>query len=165
MCCHWLNNNIRYNSYYHWLVSIQTCFSCTVFILYDIEPLFPDLIVNDYQLQSVNISWSPLHGYYVYTLTVTSSGIGPQSFPLDTPYFTFTAPESASPCEVYNFSVTATYDTVSATYTGDGCSVPSPVLSRMLPSLPNVTKLESSLDYSLELNSGGIILKLLVAVR
>ena len=85
--------------------------------------------MNDNQLQSVNISWSPLRGYYVYTLTVISSGIGPQSFLLDTPYFTFTAPESASPCEVYNFSVTATY------------------------------------DYSLELKSGEITLKLLVAVR
>ena len=170
MCCHWLNhdnNNIQYNPYYHWLVSIQICFSCTVFILYNVEPLFPDLIVNDYQLQSVNISWSPLHGHYVtvYTLSVTSSEIGPQSFPLDTPYFTFTAPEGAPPCEVYNFSVTATYDIVGATYTGAGCSVPSPVLSRMLPSLPNVTKLESSLDYSLELKSGGITLKLLVVVR
>ena len=121
--------------------------------------------MNDYPLQSVNISWSPLHGYYVYTLTVTSSGIGPQTVPLDTPYFTFTAPEGAPPCEVYNFSVTATYDIVGATYTGTGCSVPSPVLSRMLPSLPNVTKLESSLDYSLELKSGGITLKLLVVVR
>ena len=121
--------------------------------------------MKDYQLQSVNISWSLLHGYYVYTLTVTSSGIGSQSFPLDTPYFTFTAPDDASPCEVYNFSVTATYDIVGATYTGAGCSVPSPVVSRMLPSLPNVTKLESSLDYSLELNSGGITLKFVVAVR
>ena len=170
MCYLWLNhgnNNIRYNSYYHWLVSIQTCFSCTVFILYDVESLFPDLIVNEYQLQSVNISWSPLDGYYVYTLTVTSSEIGPQTVPLDTvtPYFTFTAPEGAPPCEVYNFSVTATYDIVGATYTGAGCSVPSPVISKMLPSLPNVTKLESSLDYSLELNSGEITLKLLIAVR
>ena len=124
--------------------------------------------MNDYNLRSVNISWSPLHGYYVYTLTVTSSGILSQSFSLDTPYlsyFTFTAPEDAPPCEVYNFSVTATYDIVGATYTGAGCSVPSPVLSRMLPSLPNVAKLESSLDYSLELKSGGITLKLLVAVR
>ena len=135
--------------------------------LYNVEPIFPDHIVNDYQLQSVNISWSPLHGYryYVYTLTVTSSGTGPQSFPLDTPYFTFTAPEGAPPCEVYNFSITATYDIVGATYTGAGCSVPSPVLSRMLPSLPNVTKLEYSLDYCLELKSGGITLNLLVAVR
>ena len=142
-------------------------FSRTDFILYNVGPILPDLIVNDYNLRSVNISWSPLHGYYVYTLTVTSSGILSQSFPLDTPYlsyFTFTAPEGAPPCEVYNFSVTATYDIVGATYTGAGCSVPSPVLSRMLPSLPNVTKLESSLDYSLELKSGGITLKFL-AVR
>ena len=65
----------------------------------------------------------------------------------DSNYYYFTAPEDAPLCEVYNFSVTATY--VGATYTGAGCSIPSPVLSRMLPSLPNVDELESSLSYSL----------------
>ena len=63
------------------------------------------------------------------------------------PYFLFTAPEDAPPCEVYNFSVTATY--VGATYTGAGCSVPSPVLSTMLPSLPDITPVESSIQYVL----------------
>jgi hypothetical protein len=66
-------------------------------------------------------------------------------------YYIFTASETAPPCEVYNFSVTATY--VGATYTGAGCSVPSPVLSTMLPSLPKIDQMESSLDFMLEKQS------------
>ena len=58
-----------------------------------------------------------------------------------------TTHEGAPPCEVYNFSVTATY--VGVTYTGAGCSVPGPVISTMLPSLPNLERLEFSLMYSL----------------
>ena len=72
------------------------------------------------------------------------------------------SPEVARPCEVYNFSVTATY--VGATYTGDGCSVPSPVLSRMLPSLPNITRLESSVTFSLVNVLGDIVLSVLFEV-
>jgi hypothetical protein len=41
---------------------------------------------------------------------------------LNESHYHFTAPEGAPPCEVYNFSVTATY--VGATYTGAGCSLP-----------------------------------------
>ena len=79
------------------------------------------------------------------------------------PYFLFTAPEDAPPCEVYNFSVTATY--VGATYTGAGCSVPSPVLSTVLPSLPDATRLKSSLNYMLERNTEeGVTLTLFIMV-
>ena len=62
-------------------------------------------------------------------------------------FFLFTAPEGAPPCEVYNFSLTATY--VDATYPGADCSV-TVLLSRMLPSLPSKKGLESSLNYSIE---------------
>ena len=68
----------------------------------------------------------------------------------------FTAPEGAPPCVVYNFFVTATY--VGATYTGAGCSVPSPVLSTTLPSLPSISQLESSLNYVLIKKSAGFSL-------
>ncbi len=64
----------------------------------------------------------------------------------------FTAPEGAPPCEVYNFSVTATY--VGATYTGAGCSATSPVVSSMFPSLPDQRILELSVNYSLEKQVG-----------
>ena len=86
----------------------------------------------------------------VYILNVISANTLPYSVQLNESHndIVFTAPQGAPPCEVYNFSVSATY--VGATYTGDGCSVPSPVLSRMLPSLPDIENLESSLSHSLE---------------
>ena len=62
----------------------------------------------------------------------------------------FTAPESAPLCEIYNFSVTATYTLSGVIYSGSGCSVPSPVLSRMLPSLPDKKSLDSIIAYELE---------------
>ena len=75
--------------------------------------------------------------------------------------YVFTAPEGAQPCDVYNFSVTTNYDVVGAKYTGAGCSVPSPVLSMMLPSLPDISSLESSLQYSLQKESdGGITMRI-----
>ena len=78
-----------------------------------------------------------------------------QAFDLHETFFEYYAPEDAPPCEVYNFSVTATY--VGATYTGAGCSVPSPVLSTMLPSLPDIDSMQSSVMYSLEKQSSGRI--------
>ena len=114
----------------------------------------------DIGIQTVNISWSPLsipHSLMIqdinqtYTLTVTSSNTQPQMLQSYQPFMyniLFAAHKGAPPCEIYNFSVTATYG--GATYTGAACSVPSPVLSRMLPSLPDNRRLESSLEYSLE---------------
>ena len=75
---------------------------------------------------------------------------------LNESYYIFTAPEGAPPCEVYNFSVTATY--VGASYTGSGCSVPSPVLSTMLPSLPDITYLSDTISYHLVKLSQGLTL-------
>ena len=94
---------------------------------------------------AINISWSQ-DLTSVAVLTV-SHGSSSQVISLNDSFYYFTAPEDASPCEVYNFSVTATY--VGATYTGAGCSVPSPVLSMMLPSLPDITPVESSIQYVL----------------
>ena len=88
---------------------------------------------TNFRLQTANISWSSL-SQSMYTLTITNTHNQPQILKLNQSYYGFTAPEGAPPCEVYNFSVTATY--VGATYTGAGCSVPSHVLSKMLPSLP-----------------------------
>ena len=93
-----------------------------------------------------------------YRLIVRNETTLSQFFPLHQPYYIFTAPEGAPPCEVYNFSVTATY--VGATYTGAGCSVPSPVLSRMLPSLPNIDRINSSLMYFLVMTDDGLKLNI-----
>ena len=120
-----------------------------------IDPIPLELKVDDSHSKTAYLNWR--HSLSIdqdvkqtYTLTVISSSTQPMSFQLQELYFTFTAPEGAPPCEVYNFSVTATY--VGATYTGAGCSIPSPVLSRMLPSLPDIDRLESSLEYSLIFN-------------
>ena len=98
-----------------------------------------------------------------YSLTVTSTNTQHQFFQTQESHYIFTAPEDAPPCEVYNFSVTATY--VGATYTGDGCSVPSQVLSRMLPSLPDISRPESSQNFSLQKQSGGVTLSVYFQVH
>ena len=117
--------------------------------------------------QSLNISWSPLIpsalpdtilSYQVSIVSNTTS----KSIKASVPHFVFTAPENAPPCEVYNFSVTAT--PVGSTYTGDGCSVPSPVLSRMLPSLPDISAMEMSIKYELKKQSKGVSLNIFLVV-
>ena len=108
--------------------------------------------------QSLNISWiDPHKANRTYNLTVINSANQQLEFILQNTYHKFTTPEGAPSCEVYNFSVTATF--VGATYTGAGCSDTSPVLSRMLPSLPNISRLESYLDYVLEKRSTSFIIK------
>ena len=102
----------------------------------------------------VIISWSPLQSLIghdtnqSFFLTISSNYCDPecQSAQLYEPHYEFTAPDGAPACEIYTFSVTATY--AGASYTGAGCSVPSSIQS-MLPSLPDIKRLESSLKYSL----------------
>ena len=110
----------------------------------------------DVGVQAINISWNPViqDPNLLYTLSVKSVNTNPQLLHVQESYLVFAALESSPPCEVYNFSVAATY--VGATYTGDGCSVPSPVISRMLPSQPDISNLESSLNHSLEKTSNRI---------
>ena len=122
--------------------------------------------VTDIRLQAVEISWLPLIELprplmvedinETYTLSVTSANTQPQIVELHERSYVFTAPEGAPPCEVYNFSVLATYhDIGGTTYTGDGCSVATPVLQRMLPSPPDIRNLESSLYVHLQKNATG----------
>ena len=131
----------------------------------DLTPGSVDVYIEDIDIQTVNISWSP-HNLppslmipdinLTYTLTVTSSNTQPRILQLHQPYNVLSAPEGAPLCEIFNFSVTATYvgaTYVGATYTGAGCSVPSPIFSKILPSLPSIQRLESSLEYVLEKDS------------
>ena len=84
---------------------------------------------------------------YKFSLTI-SHGSNQTVVQLNESFYAFTAPKGAPACEVYNFSVTATY--VGATYTGAGCSEHSSVFSTILPgSLPDIDKLDSSVAYSL----------------
>ena len=110
--------------------------------------------VLDIGIRSVNLTWDLSVGGADQSFLLTiSHGSSSDIMSLNESYYHFTAPEGAPPCEVYNFSVTATY--VGATYTGAGCSVPSFVNNNMimLPSLPSIGRLESSLMYSLVQNS------------
>lgn len=80
-----------------------------------------------------------------------SSNSKTQYFQLNDTNYIFTAPKGSDPCDVYNFSVTATY--TGAIYTGADCSVPSEIYSMMLPSLPDIENVESTLNYSVEKRS------------
>ena len=120
----------------------------------------------DTTINGINISWSQepsdllvdlSDATQAYSLTI-NHGSSSKVIPLNESSYYFTAPEGAPLCEVYNFSVTTT-QYVGATYTGADCSIPSPVLSRMLPSLPDIDQVESSLSYSLSKHpERGIIL-------
>ena len=120
-----------------------------------VDPIPLMLKVLDIGVSSVNLTWdlSVVEALQSFLLTI-SHGSSSDIKSLNEFYYDFTAPEGAPPCEVYNFSVTAAY--VGATYTGAGCSVPSPVLSTMLPSLPSIDRLESSLNFMLSKKSGGL---------
>ena len=113
---------------------------------------------------AINISWNhnpqlatSENVEQTYHLTISYRSRH-QVITLNETHYYFRAPNNAPPCDIYNFSVTAT--PVGATYTGDGCSAPSPVLSTTVPSLPRTDGLESSLVYSLEMVSGELTLNI-----
>lgn len=124
-----------------------------------------NLHVMDVDLQTVEISWSPLrlslplmiqHPNQTYTLSVISSNTQPHIVQIYERSYIFTAPEGAPPCEVYNISVLTMYHEIAGTtYTGDGCNVATPVFQRMLPSRPNISNLESYLSFVLKKNATG----------
>ena len=124
------------------------------------------LEVSDIKSDAINITWHHESEQTVRTFSLTITyGSHIEVIPLSESYYYFTAPEGAPPCEVYNFSVTATQYDIGATYTGAGCSIPSPVLSRTLPSLPDIHRVESSLSYLLtKLPNGSVLLKVLLLV-
>ena len=72
-------------------------------------------------ISPVSVATSGVH----YNLSI-SYGSSRQDISLNESTYLFTAPEGALPCEVYNFSVTATY--VGATYNGAGYIVHSEAL-------------------------------------
>ena len=125
------------------------------------DPSRPTITSVDAGVNMIRLEWRQESlvpdSMQTFSLTVSHGSSSQDISGLIESAYHFTAPEGAPPCEVYNFSVTATY--VGATYTGAGCSVPSPVLSTMLPSLPNISRLESSLEFVLEKRSTDFIVE------
>ena len=130
-------------------------------MIWHADPSAISLHTLDVGVNVIRLEWSqePLvpDDMQSFSLTVSSASSIQDISGLNKSYYHFTAPEGAPPCEIYNFSVTATH--VGVAYTGAGCSVLSPVLSTMLPSLPNVNQLESSLIYVLEKQSTGFVVE------
>ena len=132
------------------------------------EPTALTLNLSEMSMHAINISWHPIqpasvsisHRPPTYLLTIRNTSSS-EVITVSDPYYIFTAPS----CEVYNFSVTEWPNYVGATYTGASCSVPSPVLSMMLPSLPDTSELESSLRYHLVKLSDRVIISVLFEVR
>ena len=118
---------------------------------YDYAEPIPNISSSDLNEMSINISWTEVSVLNKsYTVMISGDHGSTLELTSDEPYFTFSIVKNAPPCEVYNFSVTAT-----------------PVLSRMLPSLPDVTSLESlSLNYTLKSNvEAGSQLEVMFMVR
>ena len=132
-----------------------------------LEPVQLKLRISETKAGGINVTWSnelERGALQNFSLTISSRSLQ-QVIPLNVSSYYFAAPEGAPPCEVYNFSVTASYDIVGATYTGASCSLPSPVLSRMLPSVRDIDQLESSLSYLLmKQPNGGLALEVLLSV-
>ena len=123
-----------------------------------LDPSPINLSATDAHLQAVMLSWIPSLSslplmediYETYTLTVMRSNAQPQILPCDQPGCIFNASKGVPPCALYNFTATAIYGGTRANYNGAGCSVHGTVVNIMLPSLPDISKMESSLDYVLE---------------
>ena len=64
--------------------------------------------------------------------------------------------EDPSPCDVYSFQVTAVNDA--------GASEPSEIITRNLPSLPDLSSVEDSLHHSLVKSAGGVMLSVMFNV-
>ena len=137
--------------------------NCCILTVSELDPV--KLYVMDVDLQTVEISWSPLrlplslmtqHSNQTYTLSVISSNTQPHILQINERSYIFTSPEGAPPREVYNISVLTMYHEIAGTtYTGDGCSVATPVFQRMLPSRPNISNLELYLSLVLKKSATG----------
>ena len=119
------------------------------------------LLAEDVVDKGINLSWSQESQSLANVLLSMSLRVSNGSYSQEIPLlnkssYYFTAPKGAPACELYNFSVTATY--IGANYTEADCSVTSSILSTLLPSLPNISRLDSTLGYMLTKHSAGFVL-------
>ena len=106
-----------------------------------------DLAATENGVGSLNISWSlvTIEGVEVnFTVNVTNlndSSTGPMEVSgIQDQHYIFTLGDSTS-CDVYSFQVTAD--------NGAGTGTPSEIITRSLPSLPDISPVQDSLNHSL----------------
>ena len=123
----------------------------------------PSLTVTDISVQRVNASWSPLPSAFntteKFTLTIISCNNHEiQELLLrNRTYYEFSSNEDKSSCTNFTFSLSSN---LSSPIHNGNCVSQSNTVQRPLPSLPNITSLESSLSYSLskQPGQGGVVL-------
>ena len=122
-----------------------------------------DLEATENGVGSLNISWSlvTIEGVAVtFTVTVTNlndSSTGPMEVSgIQDQHYIFTLEDSTS-CDVYSFQVTAV--------NGAGTGTPSEIITRILPSLPDISPVQDSLQHSLVRTASGVTLSVTFNVR
>ena len=121
-----------------------------------------DLEATENGVGSLNISWSlvTIEGVAVtFTVTVTNlndSSTGSMEVSgIQVQHYIFTLEDSTS-CDVYSFQVTAV--------NGAGTGTPSQIITRSLPSLPDISPVQNSL-HSLVRTASGVTLSVTFNVR
>ena len=124
-----------------------------------------DLAATENGVGSLNISWSlvTIEGVAVtFTVTVTNlndSSTGPMEpevSGIQDQHYIFTLEDSTS-CDVYSFQVTAV--------NGAGTGTPSETITRSLPSLPDISPVQDSLQHSIVRTASGVTLSVTFNVR
>ena len=120
----------------------------------------PTLNVIDIDVQRVNITWSQLPPsfntteYFNLIIISLKNCVVQESF-VNRTFYEFSSDEDDSPCSNFTFSLSSN---LSSPIHSGNCVSQSNVVQRPLPSLPNITSLESSLTYSLSKQPGRIVL-------
>ena len=121
-----------------------------------------DLAATENGVGSLNISWSlvTIEGVAV-NFTVTVTNLNDSSTPMEVSgiqdqHYILTLEDSTS-CDVYSFQVTAV--------NGAGTGTPSEIITRSLPSLPDISPVQDSLQHSLVRTASGVTLSVSFNVR
>ena len=122
-----------------------------------------DLAATENGVGSLNISWSlmTMEGVGVtFTVTVmnlNNSSTGPMEVSgIQDKHYIFTLEDSTS-CDVYSFQATAE--------NGVGAGTPSEIITRSLPSLPDIPPVQDSLQHYLVRTTRGVTLSVTFNVR
>ena len=117
-----------------------------------------DIAATENGVGSLNISWSlvTIEGVVVnFTVTFTNlndSSTGPMEVSgIQDQHYIFTLQDSTL-CDVYSFQVTAV--------NGAGTGTSSEIITRSLPSLPDISSVQNSIQYSLVRTASGVTLNI-----